>query len=246
MEKVYDIDYASLDNKSKIEFVHHFSNLAKKSFNELPLRTSWLVQLLFLTRCWNSYSLMDVHNSTPKVLYTAIDLLWKFMDEQADMEELISFQKGFSASLLNVMTGDTCEIEETEQNGQFYKQYFYQWNDFYNIFSDTLCSLFEQVVNKTVNWGAIENMIYADIGDDKIEYFEEVYNNAAGVNSFAERECKTYKSLTFCRVIALCQRDMKEALADNLLVDLYERYKKEYIFSPEQCKKYSELIKSRN
>lgn len=244
MSNAYDVDFVHLDVEQKIEFVNGFSKIAKSSFSKEPLKQSWIAQVLFFSRCWNSYQYMQNPNQIPKVIPRALEMMWDYLEEKISREELTLFQTGFSSSLLYLNTGDDSELCESNENRMFFETYFKEFQLFYLLFADSLCYGMEQMVQYTVTWYPIENLLYADIGDSLIEFLERVYTNPTGGYTAAElkqREQEVYSSGTFCSVVSLLQQDMKTSLKECSLSKLREDYKNEYLFPIEACKQISKV-----
>lgn len=88
-----------------------------------------------------------------------------------------------------------------------------------------------------MEWYPVENLLYGDIGDLKIEYFEDI--SRTQLNTPSQNEASTmeiYRSKTFCLVVDLIQQDMREALHGCSIDVLRKKYKEEYLFDPEVCK----------
>lgn len=238
MKNVYEINYRKLCIEDKISFVGSFSKIAENSFEEESLEITWLAQLLIFSRSWNSYQYMDEPNMIPKVIPLAINLLWDYLDGKITIDELERFQEGFFAGILLLNTGDDSKINETEDVSQFFEKYFNGFNDFYIVFAESIAVLLKQVVRNEMSWYPVENLLYGDIGDDKIEFFEDIpENKASTVEQNKVCDSYTYRSKTFCSVIDFIQNDMREALQAQAISELREKYKEKFLFDIELCKK---------
>lgn len=240
MQKIYDQNFAAFDDEQKAAFVYSFSKLAEESFAEQPFSIEIQAQLLIFTRWWNSYRLMSPKDPTPEILEIAMDDLWDYQSGKIEPIEFARFTKNLSAAALDIMTGDDSELQSDPFCLEFYQIHFPSWPLFYNEFLTNLTTLFEEIVNHIITWEPIEAMLYGDIGDTMIEVFESVYTNPTGGYKPAEldrRDREIYRTETFCRVIALLQKDMRTALEKIPIEILRTRYQDQYLFTPEDCAK---------
>lgn len=244
MKPIYEIDFFALSVKEKVEFVNNLQDHMKASFQEQPFSVQILAQTLIFTRWWNSYKHMAPNEPTPEILETAIEMLWDFQEGKCAIETFARFQKSFSDSALEILTGDDGELNEDLESDAFYREHFRQWDAMsYNVFLSDLCTVLEEAVSEDITWDAVEGVVYGDIGDTMIDFFETVYKKDSGGYYFFElkrREEEIYNTLTFARVIALLQQDMRTALKGMSLAELRVQYQNEYLFSPEESAKISD------
>ena len=247
MKPIYEVDYPSLVVEYKKKFVYELSDLAETSFAGQPFEVQLLAQTLIFTRWWNSYQHMAPEEPAPEILGIAIDILWDFLEGNCGIEEFSRFQKSFSASALEIMTGDDSELNEDPESEKFYERHFDRWESHsYDVFLSNLAGLMEGAATKDVHslyWQSVEEVIYGDIGDTMIDFFESVYSNPTGgyrPSELDRRDGEVYSTPTFCRVIALLQQDMRAALEGTPLAELRARYQNEYLFSPEESAKISD------
>ena len=247
MKPVYEIDYPALSVEDKKNFVYKLDALARTGFAGRPFEVQLLAQTLIFTRWWNSYKHMAPKEPTPEILGIAIALLWDFLEGKCGDGEFARFRKSFSASAVEIMTGDDSELEEDPESDRFYEQYFHQWKaSFYNVFLSNLAGMIEGAAEKDVYslyWQSVQEVLYSNIGDTMIDFFETVYSNPTGgyrPSELDRRDGEAYSTPTFCRAVALLQQDMRAALAGTPLPELRERYQNEYLFSPEESAKISD------
>jgi len=247
VELIYDIDFPALSAEEKIKFVDNLADQAWISFAGQPFEVQLLAQTLIFTRWWNSYKHMAPEEPTPEILGNALELLWDFLEGKCKGEEFARFQKSFSASALEIMTGDDSELNEDSESEAFYQEHFDQWeSQSYNVFFSELAGLIEGAAAKDIYslyWQSVQEVVYGDIGDTMIDFFETVYKNPTGgyrPSELDRRDREIYSTPTFCRVIALLQRDMRAALEGTPLSELRARYQNEYLFSPEESAKISD------
>ena len=155
------------------------------------------------------------------------------------------FQRSFSDSALEILMGDDGGLNEDSESNAFYQKHFHQWEAWsYNVFLSDLCTVLEEAVSQDITWDAVENTIYADIGDTMIVFFEPVLRKYGNYyKSSFELECmekETYNTPIFARVIALVQQDMRTALEEGSIHELRMRYRNEYLFSPEESAQISD------
>lgn len=244
MKPIYEIDFSALSAEEKVKFMRDFRDSMKASFQEIPFSIQLLAQTLVFTRWWNSYKHMAPNEPTPKILETAIELLWDFQEEKCDSKTLARFQKSFCDSALEILTGDDGELNEDSESETFYQKHFHHWDAFsYNVFLSDLCTVLEEAVSQEITWDAVENVVYGDIGDTMIVFFETIYkkdSNGYYSSELNQRQKETYDTSTFARVIALIQQDMRTALKGIPLPELRAQYRNEYLFSPEESAKISD------
>lgn len=244
MKTVYDIDFPALSVEQKRKFVYKLGDNAKAGFAGQPFDVQLLAQTLIFTRWWNSYKHMAPEVPTPEILGAALELLWDFQEGKCGTEEFIRFQKSFSASALEIMTGDDSELEEDPESEAFYKKYFDTYHSlFYNEFLCELSGVIEGAASGEAYWKAVEYVLYGNIGSTMIDFFEKVYCNPNGAyrpSELDQRDREIYSTPTFCRAVALLQQDMRAALEGRPLSELRARYQTEYLFSPEESAKISD------
>lgn len=246
MKPIYEIDFSVLSAEEKVVFMHDLRDSMKTSFQEKPFCVQILAQTLIFTRWWNSYKHMAPNEPTPEILGTAIELLWDFQEGKCSLDVFARFQKSFSDSALEILTGDDGELNEDSESNAFYQKHFHQWEAMsYNVFLSDLCTVLEEAVSQDITWDAVENTIYADIGDTMIIFFEpalrkyeERYHESSSTLECREKE--TYNTPIFARVIALAQQDMCTALEEESIHKLRMRYRNEYLFSPEESSQISD------
>lgn len=237
MEKIYELDFASLSDGDKQEFMDQFSEWAEDSFSEAPFAVQIQAQLLIFTRWWNSYRWMDPEEPAPQILELAVQQLWD-AQEGRPQPEFWRFCKHFTAAAAHLLTGDDSQQAADPACAAFDQTYFQDWPMFYNVFLSGLAGLLEEMTTHEINWAPVEEMLFGDIGDLKIEIFEAVYTNPTG--GYRPSECERrdgdiLRSKTFCRVVALLQEDMRAALSGRPVAQLREDYRAQYLFSPEEC-----------
>lgn len=245
MKPVYEIDFSALSAEEKVIFIHELRDSMKASFREKPFSVELLAQTLIFTRWWNSYKHMAPDEPAPEILGTAIELLWDFQEGKCSLDVFARFQKSFSDSALEILMGDDGELNEDPESNAFYQKHFQQWEAMsYNVFLSDLCTVLEEAVSKDITWDAVENTIYADIGNTMIVFFEPALRKYGNYyKSSYELECmekETYDTPIFSRVIALTQQDMRTALEEESIHELRMRYQSEYLFSPEESAKISD------
>lgn len=247
MNTIYEIDFSTLSVEDRRQFVYYLDDRAEADFAGTSFEIQLLAQTLIFTRWWNSYQHMAYKQPAPEILGTTLELLWDFLEGKCGTEEFIRFQKSFSASALEIMTGDSSELDEDPESGRFYDQHFYQWeSSSYNVFLSNLCRVMEEAATQDVHslcWQSVQEVLYSDIGDTMIDFFETVYQNPTGgyrPSELDRRDGEVYSTPTFCRVIALLQQDMRTALEGRPLSELREQYRTEYLFSPEESAKISD------
>ncbi|MCI9567959.1 MAG: hypothetical protein HFF54_08420 [Lawsonibacter sp.] len=244
MEPVYEIDFSALDPEEKVEFMDDLRDSMAESFADQPAPVQILAQTLIFTRWWNSYQHMAPKEPAPEILGIAIELLWDFLEGKCGEAEFARFQKSFSDSALDILTGDDGELNEDPESDAFSRKYFTPWHALsYNVFLSYLCTVLEEAVSQDFTWDAVEGVIDGDIGDTMIDFFEPIYRNASGgyhPSELNRREKEAYSTPTFARVIALLQQDMRAALEGAPLAELRARYQNEYLFSPEESAKISD------
>lgn len=244
MKPIYEIDFSALSAEEKVKFMDDLRDSMKESFQGKPFSAELLAETLIFTRWWNSYKYMAPAEPTPKILETAIELLWDFQEGKCPSEVFARFQKSLSDSALEILTGDDGEINEDPESDAFYREYFGEWEAIsYNVFLSDLCTVLEEAVSGEITWDAVEGVVYGDIGDTMINFFEPVFKKDSGgyyASELERREMETYNTPTFARVIALLQQDMRTALEGKPLSELREMYREEYLFSPEESAKISD------
>ncbi len=244
MEPVYEIDFSALDPEEKVEFMDDLRDSMAESFADQPAPVQILAQTLIFTRWWNSYQHMAPKEPAPEILGIAIELLWDFLEGKCGEAEFARFQKSFSDSALDILTGDDGELNEDPESDAFSRKYFTPWHALsYNVFLSYLCTVLEEAVSQDFTWDAVEGVIDGDIGDTMIDFFEPIYRNASGgyhPSELNRREKEAYSTPTFARVIALLQQDMRAALEGAPLAELRARYQNEYLFSPKESAKISD------
>lgn len=244
MKPIYEIDFSALSAEEKVEFMDGLRDLMKESFRDKPFFAELLAETLIFTRWWNSYKYMAPAEPTPKILETAIELLWDFQGGKCSVETFARFQKSFSDSALEILTGDDGELNEDPESDAFYREYFGDWEAMsYNVFLSDLCTVLEEAVSKEITWDAVEGVIYGDIGDTMIDFFEPIFKSPSGgyyATELDRREMEAYNTPIFARVIALLQQDMRIALEGRPLEKLRAQYRDEYLFSPEESAKISD------
>ena len=96
-------------------------------------------------------------------------------------EVFARFQKSFSDSALEILTGDDGELNEDPESDAFYRKYFGGWEAMsYNVFLSDLCTVLEEAVSGEITWDAVEGVIDGDIGDTMIDFFEPVFKKDSG------------------------------------------------------------------
>lgn len=244
MKPIYEIDFSTLGAEEKMEFMNELRDSMKESFRGQPFFVELLAETLIFTRWWNSYKYMAPAEPTPKILETAIELLWDFLEGKCPPEVFARFQKSFSDSALEILTGDDGELNEDPESDAFYRKYFGEWEAIsYNVFLSDLCTVLEEAVSGETTWDAVEGVVYGDIGDTMIDFFEPVFRKDSGgyyALELERREMEAYNTPTFARVIALLQKDMRVALEGRDLSQLRAQYREEYLFSPEESAKISD------
>lgn len=244
MKPIYEIDFSALSAEEKVSFMDDLGDSMEASFQEEPFPVQLLAQTLIFTRWWNSYKHMAPNEPTPEILGTAIELLWDFQEGKCPIDILARFQKSFSDSALEILTGDDSELNEDPESNAFYRKHFHRWvARSYDVFLSNLCTVLEGVVSQDITWDTVEDIIYADIGDTMIDFFETVYKKVSGgyyASELDQREKEAYNTPTFARVISLLQQDMRTALEGAPVHELRMRYQNEYLFSPEESAKISD------
>lgn len=244
MTPIYEIDFSALSAEEKQEIMENLLEYMEDSFEDKPFSVQLLAQTLIFTRWWNSYKHMAPRETTPGILETAIELLWDFQEGKCSYEVFSRFQKSFSDSALDILTGDDLELNVDPDSNAFYQEHFQQWEAIsYNAFLSNLCIVLEIAVSEDITWEAVDDIIYADIGDTMIDFFETIYKKDSGGYNAAElerREKEAYDTPTFARVIALLQKDMRTALKNTPLPELRAQYRNEYLFTPEESAKISD------
>ena len=244
MKLFYEINFSALSSEEKVKFVYGLRNNAAESFADKPASVQLLAHTLIFTRWWNSYKHMAPKEPTPEILGIAIELLWDFQEGKCKEKEFARFQKSVCDSALEILTGDDSELNEDPESDAFSRKYFTPWEAIsYNVFLSNLCTVLEEAVSRDFTWDAVEGVIYGDIGDTMIAFFETVYRSPDGRSRSCDierREKDTYSTPTFAQVIALLQQDMRTALEDASLSELRAQYRNEYLFSPEESAKISD------
>lgn len=167
-------------------------------------------------------------------------MLWDFQEGKCREKEFARFQKSVCDSALEILTGDDGELNEDPESDAFSRKYFTPWEAMsYNVFLSNLCTVLEEAVSGDFTWDAVEEVIYGDIGDTIIVFFETVYRSPDGCD-IKRREKETYSTPTFAQVITLLQQDMRTALTGAPLSELRAQYRNEYLFSPEESAKISD------
>ncbi len=103
--------------------------------------------------------------------------------------------------------------------------------------------MLEEAVSQDITWDAVEGVLYGDIGDTMLDFFETIYRHPKGRNTYSDikrREKEAYHTPTFARVIGLLQQDMRTALEGRPLSELRTQYQDEYLFCPEESAKISD------
>lgn len=243
MKPIYEIDFSILSPEAKMEFMNDLRDNMAESFADQSAPIQALAHTLIFTRWWNSYRHMAPEEATPEILEIAIKLLWDFLEGKCSKSEFARFQQSFSDSALEILTGDDGGLNEDPESAAFSQKYFTPWEAMsYNVFLSNLCTVLEEMVSQDFTWDAVEGVIYGDIGDTMINFFETVYHAPKGrcyAADLERRESETYNTPTFARVIALLQQDMRAALAGTPLSKLRTQYQNEYLFSPEESVKIS-------
>lgn len=181
MKPVYEIDFSALSAEEKVSFMNDLGDSMEAGFQEEPFPVQLLAQTLIFTRWWNSYKHMAPNEPTPEILGTAIELLWDFQEGKCSIDVFARFQKSFSDSALEILTGDDGELNEDPESNTFYQKHFHHWEvRSYDVFLSDLCTVLEEAVSQDITWDAVENTIYADIGDTMIDFFETVYKKDSG------------------------------------------------------------------
>ena len=166
MEPVYEIDFSALDPEEKVEFMDDLRDSMAESFADQPALVQLLAQTLIFTRWWNSYQHMAPKEPAPEILGIAIELLWDFLEGKCGEAEFARFQKSFSDSALDILTGDDGELNEDPESDAFSRKYFTPWHALsYNVFLSYLCTVLEEAVSQDFTWDAVEGVIDGDIGD---------------------------------------------------------------------------------
>ncbi len=244
MKPLYEIDFSALNAEEKFKFMRDLRDSMKASFQEVSFPVQLLTHTLIFTRWWNSYKHMAPKEPTPEILETVIELLWDFQEEKCDSETLARFQKSFCDSALEILTGDDGELNEDSESRTFYQKHFHHWDAMsYVVFLSALCTVLGEAVSQKITWDAVEEVVYGDIGDTMIDFFETVYkkdSNGYYPSELDRRQKETYDTPTFARVIALLQQDMRTALKGIPLPELRAQYRNEYLFSPEESAKISD------
>lgn len=244
MNLIYEVDFLALSVEEKKRFIYDLDKQAKTDFAEVPFEVQILAQTLIFTRLWNSYKHMVPKEPTPEILEIALELLWDFQEGTCGAEKFARFQKSFSASALEIMTGDDSELNEDPESDAFSRKYFTPWTSkSYNVFLSDLCGVIENAARRETSWYWVMNIVYGDIGDTMIDFFEPVYRKESGgyrPSELDRRDGEIYSTPTFCRVVALLQQDMCAALEGTPLPELRVRYRNEYLFSPEESAKISD------
>lgn len=242
MNKIYHVNFPALSAEEKVRFVYHLEDHAAASFEDQPFSVQLLAETLLLTRWWNSYQYMVPEDPTPEILRIAIEKLWDLQESKCTAEDFERFQKSFSACTLEIMTGDDSELFEDPERDAFYRKYFNTWPLFYSVFLSALSTVLEEAVEGEVSWSMLEDMIYGDIGDNLIDFFETIYKKDTGgyfPSELDRRDSEVYSTPTFARVIAEMQQDMRAALSATSLPQLRKEYQKAYLFTPEECARIS-------
>ena len=99
MEPIYEIDFSALSAEEKMNFMYTFRDSMKASFQEMPFSIQLLAHILIFTRWWNSYKHMAPNEPTPKILETAIELLWDFQRRIVIPKHLSGSRKVFATLL---------------------------------------------------------------------------------------------------------------------------------------------------
>lgn len=244
MTPIYEVDFPALSVEEKKKFVYNLDSQTEADFAAYPFEINLLAQALIFTRWWNSYKHMAPKEPTPEILETALELLWDFQEGQCGPKSFARFQKSFTDSALEILTGDDSGLNEDSESDAFSQKYFTPWNaSSYNVFLSNLSIVIEEAVNRETTWYPVMDLLYGDIGDTMIEFFETVYqapNNIYHPSDCDRRDGEVYSTPTFCRVIALLQQDMRAALEGTPLPELRARYRNEYLFSPEVSAKISD------
>ncbi|MCI8423691.1 MAG: hypothetical protein HFF50_09195 [Lawsonibacter sp.] len=240
MKPIYKIDFSALSAEERVKFMADLRDWSAESFADQPAAVQILAQILIFTRWWNSYKHMAPKEPTPEILGIAIELLWDFLEGKCGEKEFARFQQSFSDSALDILVGDDGGLNEDPESDAFYKRYFVPWKSLsYNVFLSDLATVLEEAVSQNFTWDAVEGVLYGDIGDTMMDFFEPVYRNPDGYER-KRREKEAYNTPTFARVIALLQQDMRAALERTPLAELRARYRNEYLFSPEESAKISD------
>ena len=247
MKPIYKEDFADLSPEKKLRFVYDLNKNAQASFQGKPHETQLLAQTLIFTRWWNSYQHMAPQEPTPEILGQAIELLWDYLEGKCPREALCRFQKSFDDSCVWMLTGDDSGLNEDPASNVFYQAHFAQWDSHsYDVFFSALDSVLIEAVSKTKDgfwgWEALEEVVYGDIGDTMMDFFDPICPARDGsypTDSLEHRNLEAYSSPMFIRTITLLQQDMRTALDGTPIPILRERYRDEYLFSPEESTRIS-------
>lgn len=245
MKPIYEVDFSALSPEEKLRFVYDIGENARAGFQGAPLETQLLAQTLIFTRWWNSYRHMSPQEPAPEVLEQAIELLWDYLEGKCPKADFCRFQKSFDDSCVDILTGDDSGLSEDPKSEAFYQAHFARWDfRFYNVFFSALDSVLmgaAQADDIDLGWDALVDVIDGDIGDTMVVFFTPICTTLVRytVNEIDHRNQEVYSTPIFARVIALLQRDMRAALEGTPLPVLRERYRDEYLFSPEECAKIS-------
>lgn len=238
MQKIYEIDFATLSGKEKSKFILYLRDLAEECFAEYPFEVAIKAQLLIFTRWWNSYRLMVPENPTPKILEIIIEKLWDFQEGKLAQSKFEEFAKCLEAVVLEIATGDTEKMDEDEKYYDFEAEYFGDWDDCYTSFLIDVSYICYEICEREIAWTGVEDILDGDIADLKIPLLEEMEEESNCTAIVLEKRAQQiYSTPTFCKVIALLQEDIRTALEGESITELRKRYQKEYLFPPEDCAK---------
>lgn len=252
MKPIYEIDFSALSPEGKQRFMNYLQDDMEACFEDEPLEVQRLAMTLIFTRWWNSYKHIAPEEPTPEILGTAIELLWDFLEGKCGDREFGRFQKCFHeaarVAVFSFMGED--RLKEDPESEAFYQVHFGQWESkSYNNFCVWLAAVMEDIAGSEgypLYWIPVDYVLYNDIALTMIGFLETVcqddQDNSSGhpLDGLERRERAIYSTPTFVQVIALLQQDMRTALSGTPLAELRERYRNEYLFSPEDSAKISD------
>ena len=251
MKPIYEIDFSALSPEGKQRFMNYLDEDMEACFEAEPLEVQRLALTLIFTRWWNSYKHIAPEEPTPEILGIAIERLWDFLEGKCGDREFDRFQKSFHDSAQVAVFSFIGErgLKEDPESEAFYQAHFSQWeSESYNNFCIWLATMMLDIARSDgypLYWLPVGYVLYNDIALIMIGFLETVcqddQDNSGGdpFDGLERQERAIYSTPTFAQVITLLQQDMRTALSGASLAELRERYRNEYLFSPEESARIS-------
>ncbi|NBI09505.1 hypothetical protein D1641_05645 [Colidextribacter sp. OB.20] len=251
VKPIYEIDFPALSLKEKVDFITDLQENIEACLADKPIEVQRLADTLIFTRWWNSYKHIAPEEPTPEILGTAIELLWDFLEGKCGDREFGRFKKSFyeAARVAVFSFMDEDSLKKDPESEAFYQAHFSQWeSESYNNFCIWLATMMQDIDRSDgypLGWEDVGCVLYEDIAMNMIDFLDTVclddLDNFDGhpLAKLKRRERGIYRTSTFAQVIALLQQDLRTALSGTPLAELRERYRNEYLFSPEESAKIS-------